>query len=72
MASQLTPFKIYMRGIGANPWKVIFILEELGLPYERSIVEDTDLKVEPFLSINPNGRLPGLVDPNKNITLWEV
>jgi glutathione S-transferase len=72
MAGQLKPFTLYMRGIGPNPWKVIFILEELGLPCERSVVEEKDLKIEPYISVNPNGRLPGLIDPNKDITLWEV
>ena len=36
------------------------ILEELGLPYETSWVEIEDLKKEPFESINPNGRVPGM------------
>lgn len=24
-----------------------------------------------FTAINPNGRLPAIIDPNKNIILWE-
>ena len=43
-----------------NPSKVLVILEELGLPYESSWVELEDLKKEPYESVNPNGRLPGM------------
>lgn len=35
------------------------ILEELGLPYVSKYVEVSELKCEPYVSINPNGRLPG-------------
>lgn len=41
-----------------NPAKVVIILEELGLPYVNKFVEFTELKSGPFLSINPNGRVP--------------
>lgn len=44
-----------------NPSKVLVILEELGLPYETSWVELEDLKKEPFESVNPNGRVPGML-----------
>lgn len=57
---------------GPNPWKVIIILEELGLPCEIEYMEFGDLKKEPYLSINPNGRTPSMEDPNTGITLWEV
>lgn len=71
--SDLKPIKLYRPESSApNPWKVAFILEELGLPYEIVITPEDTIKDEPFISINPNGRLPGVVDPNKNITLWEV
>ena len=36
------------------------ILEELGLPYETSWVEIEDPKKEPYESIHPNGRVPGM------------
>lgn len=32
------------------------ILEELGLPYETRFIEMANIKKEPFISINPNGR----------------
>lgn len=31
----------------------------------------TTLKQEPFVKINPNGRVPAIEDPNTGITLWE-
>lgn len=53
-----------------NPWKVVIVLEELALPY--TLVKVTDVKSKDFLSLNPNGRVPALEDPNTNITTWEV
>ena len=43
-----------------NPSKVRIILEELGLPYQSSFVELENLRKEPYGSINPNGRVPGM------------
>ena len=34
-------------------------------------MEFKDLKDEKYLCINPNGKLPSLVDPNSGLTLWE-
>lgn len=57
---------------GPNSWKVAIILEELSLPYEHKFVEFPDMKKEPYISVNPNGRVPAIYDPNTDITLWEV
>lgn len=57
---------------GPNPWKVAIILEELGVPYHQEFLDFSVLKQEPFISVNPNGRLPALEDPNTSITLFEV
>lgn len=54
-----------------NPSKVLIVLEELNLPYESSFVELDGLKQKPYTDVNPNGRIPAIVDPNHNITLWE-
>lgn len=54
-----------------NPSKVLIILEELNLPYESSWVELEGLKQKPYTDVNPNGRVPAIVDPNHNTTLWE-
>jgi GST-like protein len=47
-----------------NGWKASITLEELGLPYEvRKISFDKKEQKEPwFLEINPNGRIPAIVD----------
>ncbi|QMW29008.1 glutathione S-transferase [Aspergillus flavus] len=67
----MQPIILYSHPYGPNPWKVAIILEELNLPYETRFVSFQDVKKEPFIKLNPNGRLPAIEDPNKNITLWE-
>jgi glutathione S-transferase len=55
---------------GPNPYKVRFILEELGIPYDHKPL--TNPKEEWFVKINPNGRVPAIIDPNNgDFTLWE-
>ncbi|KAH8196703.1 hypothetical protein TruAng_009132 [Truncatella angustata] len=54
-----------------NPWKVAMVLEELKLPYHIMKLELSEVKSQPYLKLNPNGRLPTIVDPNTGITLWE-
>lgn len=47
-----------------NGWKVSVTLEELGLPYAVHTVDLTrgEQKTEAFLQLNPNGRIPVIVD----------
>ena len=47
-----------------NGWKASITLEELGMPYTvRPIDLGKNVQKEPwFLAINPNGRIPALVD----------
>ena len=47
-----------------NGWKASVTLEELGLRYETRVVNlsKDEQKQEPFLKINPNGRIPAIVD----------
>ena len=47
-----------------NGWKASIMLEELGLPYEVHAVrlDQLEQKSEKFLRINPNGRIPAIVD----------
>ena len=50
----------------ANGVKVSIALEETGLPYEAHRVEfsrNEQLSPE-FLSLNPNNKIPALIDPN--------
>lgn len=70
MAS-LKPITLYTHASGPNPWKVVMIFNELNLPYESKFMEFPDMKKEPFESININGRVPAIQDPNTGITIWE-
>lgn len=67
----MLPITLYSHQYGPNPWKVAIILEELHLPYETKFIDFKAVKEEPYISLNPNGRLPTIQDPNTNITLWE-
>ncbi|KAI0202744.1 glutathione S-transferase [Astrocystis sublimbata] len=69
--SNLQPLIVYSSGPAPNPYKVAFVLEELGLPWKFESLPMPDLKKEPFTNLNPNGRVPTLVDPNKDMTIWE-
>ncbi|KAL2825281.1 glutathione S-transferase [Aspergillus cavernicola] len=67
----LETITLYGHGPSPNPWKVALILEELGLPYEWKQADYKQIKEGPYLSINPNGRLPTIQDPNTGTTIWE-
>ena len=49
-----------------NGVKVAIMLEEAGLPYEAHAVDfaQDEQKSPEFLSLNPNGKIPAIVDPN--------
>ncbi|MEM0936883.1 MAG: glutathione S-transferase N-terminal domain-containing protein [Pseudomonadota bacterium] len=49
-----------------NGVKVSILLEETGLPYEvhRVTLSDADVKSPAFLSLNPNNKIPAILDPN--------
>ena len=49
-----------------NGVKASIMLEEIGLPYEahRITLSDADVKSPEFLSLNPNNKIPAIVDPN--------
>ena len=60
-----------------NGVKVSIALEEAGLPYEAHAVNilKNESWTPEFLSLNPNGKIPAIVDPNgpggKPLGLWE-
>jgi GST-like protein len=60
-----------------NGVKVSIALEELGLPYEAHLVDigKNETWTEPFLSLNPNGKIPAIIDPDgpdgKPLALFE-
>src|SRR5437588_6645294 len=49
-----------------NGVKVSIMLEEIGLPYEVHLVDfgKDDQKTLEFLALNPNGKIPAIIDPN--------
>jgi GST-like protein len=57
-----------------NGYKVTILLEELGLPYEVHAIDlSTGAQKEPwFTAINPNGRIPAIVDrDNDDFAVFE-
>lgn len=77
--ADLSAFPITTRWPAANPdviqlysfptpngVKVSIALEELALPYEahRVTLDAQDVKSDAFTSLNPNGKIPAIVDPN--------
>jgi GST-like protein len=60
-----------------NGIKVSVMLEETGLPYEPHFVrfDDNDQMSAEFLSLNPNNKIPAILDPNgpdkKPLALFE-
>lgn len=71
MSSGIKPIKVYGKA-GPNPPKVAMILRLLDIPHEIEAISFEDLKKESFLSVNPNGRMPAIQDPNNDdLVLWE-
>ena len=60
-----------------NGVKVSIMLEEIGLPYEAHLVsfEKNDQMSAEFISLNPNNKIPAILDPNgpggKPLALFE-
>ncbi|MDB5744347.1 MAG: glutathione S-transferase [Polaromonas sp.] len=60
-----------------NGVKVSIMLEETGLPYEPHLVnfQSNDQTTPEFLSLNPNNKIPAILDPNgpggKPLALFE-
>jgi GST-like protein len=77
--TDLSPFPITLRWPATRPdviqlysfptpngVKVSVMLEETGLDYEphRVTLSDADVKSDAFLSLNPNNKIPAIIDPN--------
>ena len=56
-----------------NGWKLPILFEEMGVPYDWALVdfEKSEQRSERFLSINPNGRIPALIDRARGVTVAE-
>lgn len=73
-----TPEKLQLYSFPTpNGVKVSTALEEMGIDYEPHLVtlSDADVKSDAFLSLNPNNKIPAIVDPNgpdgKQVALFE-
>ncbi|EPQ52461.1 glutathione S-transferase [Gloeophyllum trabeum ATCC 11539] len=71
-------FTLYTHKTGVNGWKVALLLEELGLYGKTELkyleVDDNknEVKASPHIDLNPNGRIPTLVDhSNNDFVIWE-
>src|ERR1700730_3319093 len=42
--------------------RALWIVHELGIPFEHVAMEMKDLKAPDYLQVNPNGKVPTLVD----------
>jgi len=61
------PDRLQLYGLPTpNGVKVSIMLEEIGLPYEPHLVsfDSQDQRSPAFLSLNPNGKIPAIIDPN--------
>ena len=72
----LKPLLLHALSTGPNPYKVAILLESLSLPYTVKLWDFGDdpqkgVKGSTFLSINENGRVPALKDPNTGVVSWE-
>ncbi len=72
------PDRVQLYTLGTpNGQKVSVLLEEAGVPYEAHKVDfDTDDQLSPeFLSLNPNNKIPAILDPNgpggEPLGVWE-
>ena len=59
------------RANSSNVMKALWILDEIGIEYEREDVGGTFGKNHEasYLSLNPNGRIPIIIDDD--LVLWE-
>lgn len=68
----IEPIEVWGHWGAPNPWKVVIVLEALALPYTIHYLELNEVKMDSYLKLTPNGRLPTIHDSNTSLTLWEV
>ena len=58
-------------GNNSRATRNVWVLEELGLPYEQKSVNFTngENKTPAFLAINPSGKVPALTDSDGNVAV---
>jgi glutathione S-transferase len=79
-------FTLYSHTSGPNGWKISHVFEELGLEYETIFLDfmkgehkgpgivplDFPQLIIEYAKINPNGRIPAIIDHKRNdFVLWE-
>ncbi|OBZ75586.1 Glutathione S-transferase 2 [Grifola frondosa] len=67
-------FTLYTHKAGPNGWKVVIVLEELGLAYESLYLDlhKGEQKDPEHTKYNPNGRIPTLIDhEHDDFVVWE-
>ncbi|GAB4821530.1 hypothetical protein N2152v2_008576 [Parachlorella kessleri] len=72
-SSHTAPVTLYTAGT-PNGWKASVALEELGIQYSVRPIElgKNQQKEDWFLKINPNGRIPAIVDHEAgDLAVWE-
>lgn len=68
----MTPIQLYTYQT-PNGHKVSIMLEETGLPYDVHVIdiEVGEQRTPEFLALNPNNKIPVIVDPDQDRTIFE-
>lgn len=67
-------YTLFSHRSAPNGFKVAIVLSELGLPYNTFFLDFNigEHRAPEFISVNPNARVPALIDHNMdNLSLWE-
>ncbi|KAH3901535.1 glutathione peroxidase SCDLUD_003032 [Saccharomycodes ludwigii] len=70
----LEGFTLFSHRSAPNGFKVAIVLSELGLPYNTYFLDFNkgEHRCPEFININPNARVPALIDHNNdNLSIWE-
>lgn len=67
-------YTLFSHRSAPNGFKVAIVLSELGLPYNTFFLDFNvgEHRAPEFISVNPNARVPALIDHNMdNLSIWE-
>lgn len=56
-----------------NVWKISFLAKELGIKCDMKFLDFSkdEQKQAPHINLNPNGRIPTIIDNNNDFVVWE-
>lgn len=56
-----------------NGWKLPIVFEEMGVAYDWALVDfgKNEQRSDRFLAVNPNGRIPVLIDREREVSVAE-